>query len=63
MASLLSAKHANDRTKDLIAGYIRSKIKIEQTPIDITYLCIVYYHVRDKFADCKENGTCTNFRQ
>lgn len=47
---LRTAKNANQRTKDLINGYIRLKSKNLNIPIVINYVCLLYYLLKDRFG-------------
>lgn len=47
-----SALNTTGKIQTLIAGYIRTEIKIDQIPIDIRNLCTTYYLTKDRFAEC-----------
>ena len=47
---LQQARAANQRTKDLTNGYIRSQHKNTAIPMVINYICLLYYLMKDRFG-------------
>ena len=55
MSSLKKIKSIDQKTKDLIFGYIRESnesISYTTIPMMINYICLLYYHLTDRFTKC-----------
>ena len=45
----------DNKTKDLVKGWIKNQKKLPNIPDLITALCIIYYHIKEKFI---KSGDC-----
>lgn len=49
------AKQADEKTKNLIFGFIRKAIPKQSIPMVINYLCVLYYLIKEKFENIASN--------
>ena len=55
MSTFETLKQVDERTKDIVFGYIRLSKTESMVPIEICYICLLFYHlISEQFIECGE---------